>query len=58
MLSLIQERLEGRLSLSTLKVYMATIVVYYDTVEGKSYEKHNLIVRFLRGAKSLNPPRP
>ncbi len=52
-LSFLQERLEHRLSPSTLKVYVAAIV--YD---GRSLGKHDLIVRFLRGARRLNPPRP
>ncbi len=37
---------------------MATISTHHDPVEGKSVGKHNLVVRFLRGARRLNPPRP
>ncbi len=37
---------------------MAAISAYHDPVEGKSVGKHNLVVRFLRGARRLNPPRP
>ncbi len=37
---------------------MAVISTHHDPVEGKSVGKHNLVVRFLRGARRLNPPRP
>ncbi len=57
-LSFLQQGLERRLSPSTLKVYVATISTHHDPVEGKSVGKHNLVVRFLRGARRLNPPRP
>ncbi len=49
-LSFLQQGLERRLSPSTLKVYVAAISAYHDPVEGKSVGKHNLVVRFLRGA--------
>ncbi|KAI2646315.1 ORF V: Enzymatic polyprotein [Labeo rohita] len=51
-------KLERRLSPSTLKVYVAAIAAYHDAVEGASLGKHQLIVRFLRGARRVNPPRP
>ncbi len=57
-LSFLQQGLERRLSPSTLKVYVAAISAHHDPVEGKSVGKHNLVVRFLRGARRLNPPRP
>ncbi len=57
MLSFLQERLERRLSPSTLKVYVAAIAAHHDAVDGRSLGKHDLIVRFLRGARRLNPPR-
>ncbi len=57
-LSFLQERLERRLSPSTLKVYVAAIVAHHDAVDGRSLGKHDLIVRFLRGARRLNPSRP
>ena len=57
-LSFLQEGLERRLSPSTLKVYVAAIAAHHDAVDGKSLGKHDLIVRFLRGARRLNPPRP
>ncbi len=55
--SFLQERLERRLSPSTLKVYVAAIAAHHDAVDGRSLGKHDLIVRFLRGARRLNPPR-
>ncbi|MGL5154481.1 MAG: hypothetical protein ACRC9H_06050, partial [Aeromonas veronii] len=57
-LSFLQEGLERRLSPSTLKVYVAAIAAHHHAVEGKSLGRHDLIVRFLRGARRLNPPRP
>ncbi|KAI2651129.1 hypothetical protein H4Q32_019152 [Labeo rohita] len=57
-LSFLQEKSERRLSPSTLKVYVAAIAAYHDVVDGLSLGKHHLIVRFLRGARTLNPPRP
>ncbi len=57
-LSFMQERLERRLSPSTLKLYVAAIAAHHDAVDGRSLGKHDLIVRFLRGASRLNPSRP
>ncbi len=57
-LSFLQQGLERRLSPSTLKVYVATISANHDPVEGKSVGKHDWVIRFLRGARRLNPPRP
>ncbi len=57
-LSFLQERLERRLSLSTLKVYVAAIAAHHDAVDGRSLGKHDLIVRFLKGARRMNPSRP
>ncbi len=47
-LSFLQERLESRLSPSTLKVYVAAIAAHHDAVDGRSLGKHDLIVRFLK----------
>lgn len=30
----------------------------HEAVEGKSLGKHDLLIRFLRGTRRLNPPRP
>ncbi len=57
-LSFLQDGLEWRLSPSTLKVYVAAIAAHHDAVDGKSLGKHDLVIRFLRGARRLNPPRP
>ncbi|KAL1270896.1 hypothetical protein QQF64_029912 [Cirrhinus molitorella] len=57
LLSFLQEKLERRLSPSTLKVYVAAIAAYHDAVDGSSLGKHHLIVRFLRGARRINLPR-
>ncbi len=57
-LSFLQERLERRLSPSTMKVYVAAIAAHHDAMDGRSLGKHDLIVRFLKGARSMNPPRP
>ncbi|KAL0160080.1 hypothetical protein M9458_043805, partial [Cirrhinus mrigala] len=51
-LSFLQEKLECRLSPSTLKVYVAAITAYHDAVDGTSLGKHQLIVRFLRDRTS------
>ncbi len=57
-LSFLQERLERRLSPSTLKVYVAAIAAHHDAVDGRSLGKHDLIERFLKGARRMNPSRP
>ncbi len=57
-LSFLQERLERRLSPSTLKVYVAAIAAHHNAVDGRSLGKHDLIVRFLKGARRMNPSRP
>ncbi len=54
-LSFLQERMERRLSPSTLKVYVAAIAAHHDAVDGRSLGKHDLIVRFLKGARRMNP---
>ncbi len=55
MLSFLQVRLERRLSPSTLKVYVAATSAHHDAVDGRSLGKHDLIVRFLKGARGMNP---
>ncbi|KAL0179586.1 hypothetical protein M9458_025028, partial [Cirrhinus mrigala] len=55
-LSFLQEGLDGHLSASTLKVHVAAISANHDLVGGRSVGKHHLIIRFLRGARRLNPP--
>ncbi len=58
-LSFLQDGLERRLSPCTLKVYVAAIAVHHDAVDGnKSVGKHDLVIRFLSGARRSNPPWP
>ncbi len=40
-----------------MKAYVAAIAAHHDAVDGWSLGKHDLIVRFLRCARRLNPPR-
>ncbi|XP_056614726.1 TBC1 domain family member 20 isoform X1 [Triplophysa dalaica] len=42
---------------STLKVYVAAIASFRSPVDGQSIGRHMLVVRFLRGARRLFPPR-
>ncbi|KAL0151728.1 hypothetical protein M9458_052954 [Cirrhinus mrigala] len=44
-LSYLQEKLERRLSPSTLKVYVEAIAAYHDAVDGLPLGRHHLIVR-------------
>lgn len=37
---------------------VAAIAAHHSTVKSKSLGKHDLITRFLRGARRLDPPRP
>lgn len=37
---------------------MAVIAAHYSLVEGKSLGKHDLIIRFLKDGRRLNPSRP
>ncbi len=53
MLSLLQEGLDRSLSVSTLKVYMATIAANHNTVDCRSIRKHDLVIRFLGGIRRL-----
>ncbi|KAG1954420.1 hypothetical protein F2P79_008741 [Pimephales promelas] len=41
----------------TPTLYVAAIAAHHDTLEGNSVEKQDLVVRFLRGARRLNPSR-
>ncbi len=55
-LSFLQLGLERRLSSSTVKVHAVAISAYHNHIDSKSVGKHDLVVRFLRGARWLNPP--
>ncbi len=56
-LSFLQELLEKCHSPSTLKVYGAAIDSHAP-IDGQSVGRNNLVVRFLKGFRRLNPPRP
>ena len=43
-LSFLQDKLERRLSPSTLKVYVAVISAHHDAVDGNPLGKHDLII--------------
>ncbi|XP_048019539.1 uncharacterized protein LOC125250806 [Megalobrama amblycephala] len=57
-LSFLQERLEMGRTPSTLKVYVAAIAAFHAPIAGQSVGRNGLVIRFLRGARRLNPPRP
>ena len=57
-LSFLQELLEKGRSPSTLKVYVAAIAAFAETTRGRAMGRNELIIRFLRGARRMNPPRP
>ncbi len=57
-LSFLQELLEKGRSPSTLKVYVAAIADSHAPIDGQSLGRNNLVVRFLKGSRRLNPPRP
>ncbi|CAM4665764.1 unnamed protein product [Leuciscus chuanchicus] len=57
-LSFLQELLDEGRSPSTLKVYVAAIAAFTKPMHGQSLGRNDLIIRFLRGARRLNPPRP
>ncbi len=39
-------------------MYVAAIAAHHEAVDGRSLGKHDLIVRFLKGARRMNPSRP
>ncbi len=43
---------------STLKVYVAAIAASHTAINGQSVGRNNLVVRFLKGSRRLNPPCP
>ncbi len=57
-LSFLQELLDKGRSHSTLRVFVAAIAAFHASIAGQSVGRDNSVVRFLRGAKRLNPPRP
>ncbi len=57
-LSFLQELLDKGCSHSTLKVFVAAIAAFHAPAAGQSIGRDNSVVRFLKGARRLNPPRP
>ncbi len=57
-LSFLQELLDKGRSHSTLKVFVAAIASFHAPIAGQSVGRDNSVVRFLKGARRLNPPRP
>ncbi len=57
-LSFLQELLDKGRCHSTLRVFVAAIAAFHAPIAGQSVGRDNSVVRFLKGAKWLNPPRP
>ncbi len=57
-LSFLQKLLDKGRSHSTLKVFVAAIAAFHAPIAGQSVGRDNSVVRFLKGARRLNPPRP
>ncbi len=57
-LSFLHELLDKGRSQSTLRVFVAAIAAFHAPIAGQSVGRDNSVVRFLKGAKRLNPPRP
>ncbi len=60
MLSFLQQGLERRLPPPPPLLLRFTLLLFphQDHIEGKPVGKHDLVIRFLRGTRRLNPPRP
>lgn len=54
-LSFLRELLDAGCTPSTLKVYVAAITAFHAPVAGQSLGRNDLVVRFLKGARRLNP---
>ncbi|KAL0152267.1 hypothetical protein M9458_051990, partial [Cirrhinus mrigala] len=57
-LSFLQELLDKGRSPSTLKVYVAAIAASHTPIAGQSIGRNNLVVRFLKGSRRMNPSHP
>ncbi|KAL0161520.1 hypothetical protein M9458_045245, partial [Cirrhinus mrigala] len=57
-LSFLQELLDKGRSPSTLKVYVAAIAAFHAPIADQSIGRNNLVVRFLKGSRRMNPSRP
>ncbi|XP_051521761.1 uncharacterized protein LOC127422344 [Myxocyprinus asiaticus] len=54
-LTFLRERLDAGLTPSTLKVYVATLSAYHTPEAGSLIGTHELVIKFLWGARHLNP---
>ncbi len=57
-LQFLQQRMDSGSMPSTLKVYVAAIPAFHATIGRRSVGKHDLVIRFLRGARRQRPSRP
>ena len=57
-LCFLQEPLDIGRSPSTLKVYVAATAAFAESTLGQAIGRNELIIRFLKGARRMNPPRP
>ncbi|KAI2663794.1 Trigger factor [Labeo rohita] len=57
-LSFLQELLDKGRSPSTLKVYVAAIAASHAPIAGQSIGRNNLVIRFLKGSRRMNPSCP
>ncbi|KAL0152042.1 hypothetical protein M9458_052646, partial [Cirrhinus mrigala] len=57
-LAFLQEQFDSGRMPSTLKVYVAAIAAFHALVDNRIIGKNDLVIRFLKGARRLNPPRP
>ena len=58
LLTFLQELMDKGRSPSTLKVYVAAVAAFAESTRAQSLGRHELVIRFLRGARRMNPPRP
>lgn len=54
-LEFLQDRFSAGLSPSTLKVYVAAVSAFHAPVDGGPLGRHQLVIRFLRGAWRMRP---
>ncbi len=57
-LSFLQELSKKSRSPSMLKIYAAAIAASHAPIDGQSVGRNNLVVRFLKESRRLNPPCP
>ncbi len=55
-LSFLQECLDAGHAPSTLKVYVAAISAYHNGIDKRSVGRNDLVIKFLWGARRMNPP--